>query len=120
MKFHLLAVALVAVLGFALAGAPTPLHAATADASDTMTAVKKTPYKGKLTAISASSLTVANDSTTLTLIIDAKTSIKKDKKPAKVTDFAVGDYVTGSYVTDASGKMVAHSLHEKTPKPAKN
>jgi len=50
----------------------------------------------------------------LTLSIAPTTKFLKDKKPATLADFAVGDKVTGSYTTDATGKTTAYSLHKKT------
>lgn len=79
-------------------------------------AAKKIEYQGSITAISADgeSVTVKTKDASMTLGIDAATKILKDKKPAKLTDFAVGDKVTGSYTKEAAGKTVAASLHKKT------
>jgi len=126
MKITLLTPALVAILGLALAGAPTTAQAQTTTTTPDTTAPapakvkkhEKPEFKGSITAISATSVTVANKKKTLTLAITPKTTFKIDKAPATVTDFAVGDKVSGSYSTDASGAMSANSLHKKTPKPA--
>lgn len=78
-------------------------------------AVKKTPYQGELTAIDGggANVTVKLKSESLTLVINAETKILVDKKPAKLTDFAVGDKVTGSY--EKTGETTtAASLHKKT------
>ena len=121
MKNTLLISALVAILGFAFAGAPlsaqttaTTTTASTAPAKKAKAKSDKTPYKGDITAIDATSVTVANKSTTLTLAIAATTKFEKDKKAATIADFAVGDAVTGSYTKDATGAMTAASLHKKT------
>jgi hypothetical protein len=118
----------VAILGLALAGAPVTAQAQTstnspvadapakapAKAKTTATKPAKTEYKGSITAIDASSVTVENKEKTLTLAITAKTTFKKDKAAATVADFAVGDKVTGSYSKDAAGAMTANSLNKKT------
>ena len=126
---NLLITALVAIVGFAFIGAPVTAQAQTATnatapaAASTAPKVKekgekkksdKTPYSGSITAIDASSLTVASTKKTLTLAIAPTTTFKKDKAAATVADFAVGDKITGSYTTDASGAMTAASIHKKT------
>jgi len=128
MKITLLTPALVAILGFALAGAPvtvlaqTSTNATTAAAPSTAPKVKekkktdKITYEGSITAINATSVTVASSKKTLTLAITPKTTFKKDKEAATLADFAVGDKVSGSYTTDKSGAMSAASLHKKTAK----
>ena len=128
MKITLLTPALVAILGLALAGAPVTAQAATstnsaaasapAKATEKKTKPADTQYKGSLTAIDATSVTVANTEKTLTLAITPKTTFKKDKVVATLADFAVGDKVTGSYTKDATGAMTANSLHKKADKAA--
>jgi hypothetical protein len=123
MKITLLTPALVAILGLALAGATVTAQAATSTnaASATATAKKpaKTEYSGAITAIDASSVTVASTKKTLTLAITPKTTFKKDKVAATLADFAVGDKVTGSYSADSTGATTANSLNKKTAKTAK-
>jgi hypothetical protein len=124
MKITLLTPALAAILGLALAGAPITAQAQTStnSAPDTSAPApakaKKTPFKGLITAIDATSVTVASKEKTLTLAITPQTTFKKDRTSADLADFAVGDKVTGSYSTDASGAMTANSLHKKTVPPA--
>jgi hypothetical protein len=133
MKITLLTPALVAVLGLALASVPVTVQAQTSTNSPAeaaaspspakvstkkATKTKPTQYAGSITAIDASSVTIANTTKTLTLAIAPTTTFLKDKKPATAADFAVGDKVTGSYTTDAAGTMTAHSLHKKTMKAA--
>ncbi len=126
---NLLITALVAIVGFAFAGAPvtaqaqTATNATTPAAPSTAPKVKekgdkkksdKTPYTGSITAIDATSITVASTKKTLTLAIAPTTTFKKDKAAATAADFAVGDKVTGSYTTDASGALTAASIHKKS------
>jgi len=123
MKITLLTPALVAILGLALAGVPVTAQAQTTNAPSTAAPAKEkktkpTEYKGSITAIDATSVTVANKEKTLTLAITPTTTFKKDKAAATLVDFAVGDKVTGSYTKDASGALTASSLHKKTEKPA--
>ena len=115
-------VALVAIVGLAFVGAPVTAQAQTTNTT-TATApakAKKTPYKGSITAIDATSVTVASKDKTLTLAITPKTQFKIDKASATIADFAVGDAVTGSYTTDSTGATAAASLHKKkaSSKPA--
>lgn len=132
MKTTLLTPALAAILGLALTGVPihtqaqTPSPAPVAAGAPTAAKPKKIEYKGTLTAIDSATNTITistskNDpKKTLALTISAKTSIQKDKKPATLAEFAVGDKVTGSYVKDsATGALTAASLHTKTAVTAK-
>jgi preprotein translocase subunit YajC len=49
---------------------------------------------GKITAISGDSFTVSKqDGTTLTVKLNDKTEYRKDRQPAKLADFKVGDFV---------------------------
>jgi hypothetical protein len=127
MKISLLTPALVAILGLALAGVPitaqaqtstnsAPATAAAASTPAKVTKATKIRYTGSITAIDATSVTVANSTKSLTLAITPTTTFKKDGVVATVADFAVGDKVTGSYSTDATGALTANSLHKKTPK----
>ncbi len=125
MKINFLTPALVAIVGFAFVSVPvtaqTTNTAAAIAPADTSTAPKvkekkksdKTPYSGSITAIDATSITVAGKKT-LTLAIAPTTTFKKDKAPATAADFAVGDKVTGSYTTDSTGALTAASVHKKT------
>jgi hypothetical protein len=127
MKINLLSSALVAIVGLALIGAPLTAPAQTntpAAAAPAKTSKKsaKTEYKGSITAIDATSITVASTQKTLTMAITPATKFalmkKKQKLPAKASDFAVGDAVTGSYSTDATGALTANSVHKKAPAAA--
>jgi hypothetical protein len=89
-----------------------------AAASTPVASTKKaglTNYKGTITAIDTTANTVtlncAKGPKTLTITADTKYRGGKS-----LADFAVGDVVTGSFVTDATGAMTAHSLHKKKAK----
>lgn len=139
MKMNLTTSALVAILGLALASVPFTAQAqtstnATTTATTAPTAATttkpaaakkaaKTQYKGSITAISATSVTVASTEKTLTLAITPSTkfgvkSAKKDYTAATQADFAVGDAITGSYSTDGTGALVANTIHKKAAKTA--
>jgi hypothetical protein len=125
MKITFLTPALVAILGLAFvnlnaqadttstnAPSATPTTPTTATTS---TKASKTPYKGIITAISATSVTISGK-TPMTLAIDATTKFEVSHKKATAADFAVGDKITGSYLKDDSGTMTAASIHKKTAK----
>jgi hypothetical protein len=122
MKITLLTPALAAILGLALAGVPMTSQAQTSTNAPAATApapTKPTRFGGTITAIDASSVTVANKEKTRTLAITPETVFKIGKDPATLADFAVGDKISGSYFTDASGAMTAKSLRKRaTPPPA--
>jgi hypothetical protein len=123
MKITFLTPALVAILGLALASVPVTAQAQTStnaapSAPAKVKSTKPTEYRGSITAIDASSVTVASSKKTLTLAIAATTTFLKDGKTATLADFAVCDKVSGSYTKDATGAMTAYSLHKKTPKAA--
>ena len=125
MKIPLLSTALAAVLGLALCGTAVnaqttnaPAATTTAPAPTAATPKAKSSYtsypKGAtITSISDTSVVLNTSKGPLTLAIDAKTTIQVNKKKAAVTDFAAGDAVTGSYVTNADGTLTAHSLRKK-------
>lgn len=123
MKITLPISALAAILGFALASVPVTVHAATtapAAPAAAPTKAKPTPYSGKLTAIDTTGNTITvTGKEVLVLGLTPKTTYKKDHKVATLADFVVGDNVTGSYTKDATGKLLAHSLHKATAKAPK-
>jgi hypothetical protein len=119
MKITLLIPALVALLALAATSITAQAQTSTNAVSTAAAPVKvkktsKTPYSGSITAIDATSVTVASTKKTLTLAITPKTTFKKDKAAATAADFAVGDAITGSYSTDATGALTASSIHKKT------
>jgi hypothetical protein len=122
MKPTLLSTALAAVLVLALSGtaafAQTNTMATPAAPTTTVKKAKSAytayPKGSTITSISATSLVLNTSKGALTLVIDASTKIEVNKKKAAVTDFAVGDAVTGSYATGADGTLTAHSLRKKT------
>jgi hypothetical protein len=130
MKITFVAPAFAAVLGLALACAPVTVQAQSTNAASATTpapaaatkpAKKKSAYtqipKGaKISAIDASSVTLTTAKGDLKLAIDDKTGFSVDKKKSAVTDFAVGDVVTGSYATNADGTFTAHNVRKKTAK----
>jgi len=129
MKITLPITALAAILGLALAGVPvsaqaqtpattTPATTTSAAAPAAPAKPKPTRFAGALTAVDTTANTITiTDKTKAprTFTITATTKITKDKKPATLADFAVGDKVGGSYTTDASGTMTATTLSYRTP-----
>jgi hypothetical protein len=130
MKITFITPALVAFLGLALASVPVTAQAQTSTNTDASTPAaasapakvakkgKPTQYQGSITAIDASSVTVATSKETLVMAIAPTTKYLNNEKPATAADFAVGDTVTGSYTKDAAGALTAHSIHKKTSKTA--
>jgi hypothetical protein len=137
MKITFLTPALVAVLGFALASAPVTVKAQTATNATTNAAAPTAPaastptpstatkakakspytqYKGTISAIDATSVTVTTKKGAVKLAVDTTTTIEINHKKAAITDFAAGDTVTGSYTTGADGTLTAHSLRKKAAK----
>jgi hypothetical protein len=129
MKITRLTPVLATVLGLALASIPATVHAQTATNATAPAAPSTAPKKEKkkseytqfpkdaaITAIDATSVTLSSAKGPLTLAIAAETKIEVNKKKAAVTDFAVGDKVTGSYATGADGTLTAHSLRKKIAK----
>ena len=130
MKNTIITPALVAILGLALASAPVTAQAQTTNTSTTPAAPAKAKTNkitlniSTITAIDTTANTVTVDSKskkdgekTLVLTIDATTKVTRDKKPATLADFKVGEKVTGSYVAEASGSLTASKLTFTTPKP---
>jgi hypothetical protein len=120
MKLTLLSSALAAVLVLACtpvqAQTPAPVATSTPGMAASTTpamSMKPVPYKGTITAMTATAVTVQGAKAVMTLAITPDTKYRGGKA---VTDFAVGDKVTGSYTKDASGAMTAYSLHKKKAK----
>jgi ribosomal protein S1 len=130
MKTSLLNSALVAVSVLALC-APVALHAQTNTTNPIATApvknppmattatssskkMAKTPYKGTVKSIDATSLVVTTTKGDETLAIDPKTKFTADKKKAAATDITVGEKVTGSFCKNDDGTMTAASVHGHT------
>ena len=122
MKLTLLTASLAAVLTLTCVSAQAQTNAATSASTTTTSttttdaaAMKKVPYKGTISAVdtTANSVTIKGAKGDMTLMVDSST---KFKGGAALSDFKVGDAVTGSYMKDASGKMTAHSLHKKMAK----
>jgi hypothetical protein len=124
MKLTSLSTALAAVLGLALCAtaasaqtntAPMTSAPATTVSTAPMTAstkAKKTPYKGTLSAIDASGASITVQGATGPMMLKIMPNTKY-RGAAALTDFAVGDMVTGSYVKSDDGTMCAYSLHKK-------
>ena len=126
MKITLPITALAAIL--ALAGLPvhaqttaTAPAAAPAPATAKAPSAKKIQYTGTLSAIDTAGSTITltdKTATPKTLTIAPTTKFHKDGKAATLADFVVGDKVTGSFTTDATGKMTAASLNKGSKKKA--
>lgn len=118
MKLTLLTTALAAALtvvsvpALAQTAAPAATSTSTTTTTSTKMAVKKIPYKGTLTAVdaAANSITVKGAKGDMTLAVTADTKFKGGKA---LSDFAVGDKVTGSYSKDDAGALTACSVHKK-------
>lgn len=112
MKKH---IALFALITAAVVAMPALVSAQTNSASSSETKPKHgdyIAYQGKIAALDSSSITVTTKTGDLKLNVTAETKILKSGIKAKLTDFAVGDKVTGSYKKDASGNLNANSIHE--------
>ena len=126
MKLTLLSATLVAAFTLTCASAQAQTNSAPAASSSTMSSTttttskdmaseKKIPYRGTITAVdtSANTVTVKGAKGDMTLMFNTDT---KYKGGSALSDFKVGDMVTGSYMKDADGKMTAHSVHKKMSK----
>jgi subtilisin family serine protease len=120
MKSYLLVSALAAVLTLFTVGVPVHAQAAAPATTAPATSSKKIPYKGTISAIdtTANTVTIKTSKGDMVMAVNESTKYKGGKSLA---DFAVGDAVTGSYMKDDSGKMMAASIHKaktKAPAPA--
>jgi hypothetical protein len=106
MKITAIISAFVALLIFASA----PLRAADAPADSSAESSKHMHYHGTVMAIdmSANTVTLQTDHGTMTMTIDADTKFRGGSK--SLGDFKVGDTISGSYMMDDSGKMMAVSM----------
>jgi uncharacterized protein DUF5666 len=70
---------------------------------------------GKITAIRGNSLQVAKpDGTTVTINLTDKTDFRKDRQPAHLSDFKVGDFVMARGEENADHSVTAQSLSGRT------
>jgi Cu/Ag efflux protein CusF len=71
---------------------------------------KHTPYQGTIMAIdmSASTVTLQTDHGTMTMTINADTKFRGGTKG--LSDLKVGDQISGMFMMDDSGKMMAVSI----------
>lgn len=115
---------LLALLALSLSSTPLTLFAQTAAVpADIPVAApvsdKKggpVEYEGNITSINLATNTVTVASTTklMVLSITSSTKLRKNKVKVKLTDFGLGDMVSGSYSKDSSGKLTAYSLRKNT------
>ena len=128
-----LTLALAAILGFALAGAPITVQAKTA-AKPAAAAPSALTFNGPIMAVDTTANTITVQSTptpsaAAAATADASKKKKKSKGPAGTTllltvnsstkisgagstlaDFKVGDKVSGTYVSETSGSLTATTL----------
>jgi hypothetical protein len=70
---------------------------------------------GKITAIHGNSLQLAKpDGSTVTVNLTDKTEFRKDRQPAKLSDFKVGDFVMASGDENPDHSVTAQSLRGRT------
>jgi hypothetical protein len=115
MKLILLAAALVATMALGATSLRADDMASTnsmTTTTTTSTKMMKTPYKGTITSVDATGMKVMVKGAKgdMTLMVNDKTKFKGGKS---LSDFAVGDKITGSYMKDDSGAMTACSIHKK-------
>ncbi|HUB68219.1 MAG TPA: DUF5666 domain-containing protein [Candidatus Methylacidiphilales bacterium] len=117
MKLHLLTSAFAAVMGLALASLPLTTYAASDSNSSSGTgsgsSSGSTNARGTITAVDTSANTISIENKTdgtRTFSISSTATFTKDKKPATLSDFAVGDKVSITYQTDSSGTMTATKI----------
>ncbi len=70
---------------------------------------KKLPYRGKLAAVdkTARSFTVGKR----TFYVTAETKLSKNSQPLRLDQLVVGDLLTGSYIKNADGKLLAATVY---------
>ena len=70
---------------------------------------------GKITAIHGNSLQLAKpDGSTVTVNLTDKTEFRKDRQPAKLSDFKVGDFVMASGDENSDHSLTAQSLRGRS------
>jgi len=112
-------------LACALVGSLACLQAAekASDAPKSEKKAKHTPFRGKVTAVDKTAMTVtlAGKEKERVFSITSQTRINKDGKPAVLDDVKAGEAVSGSYVEAEGGKMEVLTLNigkkDAEPKP---
>lgn len=123
MKKTTLKVAVLSLLAAVLATTPSQSFAqekkakAPAEKKEAVAGEKKEgaiPFKGKIAAVDKTTKTITVGERTFQ--ITSTTTIKKDGKPAMLSDAVVGDEIGGSYLKADDGKLNAKSIR-LGPKP---
>ena len=113
MKPALIISVLMAIL---VTGCASTQTADTCTPSTTNESSKHTPYQGTIMAIdmSASTITIQTDHGTMTMIVNESTKFRGGSKT--LGDFKAGDQVSGMFMMDDSGKMMAVSIRPYSSK----
>jgi hypothetical protein len=77
---------------------------------------KHTPYQGTIMAIdmSANTITIQTDQGTMTMTVNESTKFRGGS--SSLSDFKVGDKISGMFMMDDSGKMMAVSIRPYSSK----
>ena len=115
MKNHLVKITSFGLVALALALAPALVHAQdTATNAPAQTAPKKhggLPFHGKVSAVDAGAETLTVGKLTLNITSLTKITNTTNSAPAILSDIAVGEYISGSYLKDDSGQLNAKTIH---------
>jgi ABC-type enterochelin transport system substrate-binding protein len=109
MKFTYVISALMAIL---LTACASTQQTADTTSSTAVQSSKHMPYHGTIMAIdmSANTVTIQTDSGTMTMAVNENTKFKYPGGSLSLSDFKVGEEVTGAFMMDDSGKMIALAM----------
>ncbi len=95
------------LMAFLVTGCASTQSADNSTASTVNESSKHTPYHGTIMAIdmSASTVTIQTDHGTMTMTINSDTKFRDGTKG--LSDLKVGDEISGMFMMDDSGKMMA-------------
>jgi hypothetical protein len=115
MKKHILTITALSLFAAAIVAMPVSAQAQDPTSTNAPAAPVKhkkhdtVPFHGKLSAIDAKAMTLTVSERTFEITSDTK--ITKDGKLATLADGVTGEMVGGAYKKDATGKLIATSIH---------
>jgi hypothetical protein len=115
MKKQITKIALFGLIAAALAITPSLSLAQNETNAPAQTPVPKkhkaTPFHGSVAAVDNSAETLTVGTLVLTIASTTKISNTTNGEPAILSDIAVGQYVSGSYLKDSEGNLTAKTIH---------
>ena len=119
---------LASLLGLLITAVPAHLNAQSTDSVNkegatsrqpASSSMRPIPFRGKLTSVDKIGRTITVGARIFRITSDTKLCKGASKLPATLSDGVTGEQVTGSYIKEADGKLIARSVYFGTRAPSK-